>query len=118
MKTSRIIQFAIAALLVSIGCGILLSDAPAGFAVICFCSPSFVLLRRAEMSRTPPARDLWISAAVLAVLAAFVVLANRFIPRTSSEHFIHRPTVIGALWVLTMAALFWRWSKERRLISA
>lgn len=118
MKTARIIQFAIAALLVSIGCGILLCDAPAGFAVICFGLPSVVLLRRADMSRTRRARDLWIPAAVLALLAIFVVLANRFIPRTSGEHFIHQPVVIGALWVLMMAGLFWRLSKERRLINA
>jgi hypothetical protein len=118
MKTSRMIQFAIAALLVSAGCGILLSDAPAGFAVICFCLPSFVLLRRAEMSRPMPARELWISVGVLVVLVAFIVLANRFIPRSSSEHFVRRPVVIGTLWMLTMAALFWRWTRERRSINA
>jgi hypothetical protein len=46
MKTSRAIQFVAAVVLVSIGCGVLLSGAPAGIATIFFCLPSVVLLRR------------------------------------------------------------------------
>lgn len=118
MKILRIIQFAASAVLVSIGCGLLLSDVPTGFATICFCLSSFILLRRTEMSRPLPARGLWIAVGVLAVFVAFIVLANHFIPRSSSEPFIRQPVVIGGFWAMAMALLFWHWSRERRLSDA
>src|SRR5262245_13696594 len=83
MKTSRVIQFVAASVLVSIGLGVLLSDAPTGFATICFCLASVVLLRRSELIRSVPTRELWITVGVLAVLAAFMVLANHFIPKSA-----------------------------------
>ncbi len=118
MTTSRIFQFAVAAVLVSIGCGLLLADAATGFATICFCTASFALYRRSELSLSVPARELWITVGVLAALAAFIILANYFIPRSSSEHFVHQLVVIGIFWAVAMAALFWRWSRERRLTDA
>lgn len=118
MKSSRIIQFAVAAVLVSIGCGLLLAGAATVFATICFCLPSIVLLRRAEMSRPLPARELWITVGVLALLVTFIVLANHFIPRSSGEHFVRQPVVVGAFWVVAMVALFWSLRRERRLTDA
>lgn len=118
MKTSRIIQFAVAVVLVSTGCVLLLTDAATGFATICFCLASFALYRRSELSRSVPAREVWISVGVLAALAAFIILANYFIPRSTGEHFVHQPLVVGLSWVAAMAALFWRWNRERRLTDA
>src|SRR5689334_21724633 len=118
MKTSRKIQFGVTALLLSAGCVLLLTGAATGFATICFCSASFALYRRSELSRPAPAREVWISVGVLAVLAAFIILANHFIPRSSSEHFLRQPLVVAPLWAAAMAALFWRWSRERRLTDA
>ena len=119
MKTSRTIQFAVAAVLVSTGCGILLSDAAIGLATDMFL-PSFIcfLYWRTELSRPVAARELWIAVVVLAVLAAFVVLNGLFLPRSAGEHFVRQPVVVGAFWVVSMAALFWRWSRERRLTDA
>jgi hypothetical protein len=114
MMTSRAIPFVAAAVLFSIGCGVLLSDAPAGLATICFCLPSIVLLRPSELSRPVPSRQLWITVAVLAALAVSIVLANHFISSSASEQFIRRPVVAGAFWLAMMATLFWRWRRERR----
>lgn len=118
MKTLRRIQFGIAALLLSAGCGLLLTDAAAGFAAMCFCSASFALYRRAELSRPVPEGEAWISAGVAAALTIFIILANHFIPRSADEHFTRQPLVVALLWVAAMAALFWRWRIERRLSDA
>src|SRR5262249_62128453 len=77
--------------------------------------PSFIcfLYWRTELSRPVAARELWIAVVVLAVLAAFVVLNGLFLPRSAGEHFVRQPVVVGAFWVVSMAALFWRWSRER-----
>lgn len=117
MKTSRKIQFGAAALLLSTGCGLLLIDAATGFATICFCTASF-LLHRPKLSRPVPATEIWALFGVLVALAAVVILANDFIPHTSSEHFIRHPLVVALLWAAAMAALFWHWSRERRLADA
>jgi hypothetical protein len=114
MKISRIVQFAVAALLVSSGCGLLLADVGTSFATICFGSASFVLYRRSELSRSVPVRELRIIVGVLAALAAFILIANHFFQRSSGEHFFHQPLVVGLIWVVSMVALSWRWSGERR----
>ncbi len=118
MKTSRKMQFGVTALLLSAGCSLLLIGATAGFATMCFCMASIALYRRAEFSRPMPAREIWISVGVLAVLAAFIILANHFLPRSFGEHFARQPLVVASLWVAAMAALYWRWSRERRLTDA
>ena len=118
MSTSRVIQFVAAALLVSIGCAVLLTNLSVGIATVCFCLPSIVLLRRSEMSRVVPRREIWVSIAVLAVIAGLIILTNHFIPSSAGEHLIHQPVVIGALWLAWMAALFWCWRKEKRLTDA
>ena len=118
MKTSRIIQFAVAAVLVSIGCGILLSGDASLFASICFCLASLALHRRTMVSRPVAERDLLIMVGVFPMLAAFFIITGHFIFRSSGERFFRQPLVVGAFWMVAMAALFWRWRKERRSSNA
>jgi len=107
MRKSRIIQFAVTAVLASIGCGCLLGDAP-GFATICFCLGSFALYRRKELSQPVPARELRILVGVLAALIALIIFGVRLIPRSSGDRFIREPVVVAILWVVLMMTLLWR----------
>lgn len=118
MKISRVVPFAVAALLVSSGCGLLLADVGTSFATICFGFASFVLYRRSDLSRSVPVREIRIVVGVLAALASFIIIANHFFPRSSGEHFVHQPLVVGLLWVASMVALIWRWRGERRMPDA
>ena len=125
VSKSRVIQFGVAPLLVSIGCGLLLTDWGWVFAPICFFLSPIVSLRRSEMRRAVPPRELWISIVTVAVFVALAVLACLFIPRSTGENFIRHPAVIGALWVAIIASwvamiasLFWRWRRERKSTAA
>ena len=57
MNTSRIIQFAVAAVLFSAGCAALLAHAFFDVCTVCFCLPPIVLMRRSEFTRPVPHRD-------------------------------------------------------------
>jgi hypothetical protein len=118
MKTSRIIQFAVSAVLASTGCGILLSGGTTLFAAICFCLASLALHQRTKLSRPEAERELLIMIGAFPLLAAFFILTAHFIPGSSGERFFRQPLVIGTFWVIMIAALFWRWRKERRFTDA
>ena len=115
MKTLRVIQFAIAAAVFSIGCVGLLAHAPAGIGVVCFCLPSLILLRRSEAARPVPVREICIGLVILAVLATLIIVANLVIPKPVGEDYIHRPSAVVPFWILAMSVLFWRWRRERKL---
>ena len=118
MRAWRVIQFAIAAAFISIGCVILLSGAPPGFAVICFSLTTVVLLRRSELSRPVALRQLWIAIAILVALAGLIIVSNHFILRSAGDHFIREPVAIGTIWFVFMGVLLWRWKREKRLSDA
>ena len=112
MKTSRIIQFVLAAVLFSIGCLALLTHAPIHVSTLCLCLPSVVMLRRSEATRQVPLRELWIMIAVSAALVVAFILAAMFIPDSAAERFIRRTVFVVPLWALFISALFWQWRRE------
>ena len=114
MKTSRVIQFVAAAVLVSIGCVALLAHAPIAVFTVCCCMPSVVLLRRSEMTRLVARRDFWITIAILAVLATVIIFADLFLPKSTGGDFFRRPVFVVPFWALTILLLFRRWQRERR----
>jgi hypothetical protein len=118
MKTSRVIQFVVAAVLVSIGCVSLLTHMPIAIFTICFCLPSVVLMRRSEMTRPMPRRDFWIMMTALTSFAALIIFADLFLPKPAGEDFFRRPVFVILFWVLMMLVLFRRWQRERRASDA
>jgi uncharacterized membrane protein len=118
MKVSRVIQFVLAVVLYSIGCVALLANAYSFVSTICFTLPAVILMRRSEMTRPIPIRELWIVIAILAALVALIILANSFIPKSAGEHLIRRPAFVIPLWAMMTVALFWRWLRERRFTDA
>lgn len=116
VKLSRVIQFVIAAVLISIGSVALLANALVGVSVICFCSPSFVLLHRSEATRRVTFRELCIIIALLVALVALIAFTKLFISDLAAEHFFRRPVFVVPFWALAISALFWWWRGERRLV--
>jgi hypothetical protein len=114
MKTFRIVQFIIAAVLWSIGCVTLLAHTPSFVSIICFTLPGLVLMRHSEAIRPIPIRELWI----MVVLMGLIILATFFIPRSALEHLFRSPAIVIPAWVLMMSAMLWRWRTEKRIIDA
>ena len=117
MKKSRVIQFLVAALLVSVGCVALLARAPNYVITIFFCLPPVVLLRSSELARPVARPDFWITIGVLAVFLALIILANFFAQKSVTEDFVYHPLFVAPLWITMLCALLWRWRRERREIS-
>jgi peptidoglycan/LPS O-acetylase OafA/YrhL len=115
MKKSRVIQFIIAAALVTIGCVSLAAHVPIAIFTICFCLPSLVLMRPSQTTRPVARRDFWIMMAFLTVCAAGIILADLCLPKSAGEDFFRRPIFVVLLWVLVMLLLFQRWQRERKL---
>jgi hypothetical protein len=118
MKTSRVIQFVVAAVLFSTGCIALLAGAPYAVSTICFGLPAVVLMGRAAATRPVPRRELLAAIAVLAALVVVVILLKSFVPDSVGERVVRHPAFVVPLWVLIMSGLFWRWQRERRLSDA
>jgi len=118
MATSRIVQFVVAAAFVTAGCLALLARYPVAIVAICLCSTSFALLRRSDLTRPVPLRDIWIGTSVLALVAALCLLANLFIPESPREELMHRPVFVLPLWAMVMLGLYWRFRKESQAIDA
>ena len=118
MKSSRTIQFAAAAILFSLGCGVLLANPESGFALILGCLASFSLFRRSDWSQSVSVREVWIAIFGGAGVVAIAVLANRYFPQLLSAHFGARSIVVGVVWAIGIATLFWRWNRETNLTSA
>jgi len=125
MKTSRVIQFVIAAVLFSAGCVALLAHAFIGFTTVCFCLPPVVLMRRSEAARPIPHRDGvldWVFGVSLiiffVVVMTLIFLGKMQVPFSAAERVIRHPAFVIPLWVLIMLGLVWRWRKERRLTDA
>jgi hypothetical protein len=118
MRTSRVIQFAVAAVLFSAGCAVLLFHGLFAFSTICFCLPGIVLMRRAEFSRPVQCRESFGILVVLLILVTAVILLKLFVPDSVGERLVRHPAFVVPLWVLMMVGLFWRWRRERRLSDA
>jgi len=118
MKISRVIQFAVAAVLFSAGCAVLLFHGIFAFSTICFCLPGIVLMTRPELSRPVQRRESFSILIVLIVLVAAIILLTLFVPASVGERVIRHPAFVVPLWSLMMVGLFWRWRKERRLSDA
>jgi uncharacterized membrane protein len=118
MKTSRVIQFVIAAVLFSAGCAVLLLHGLFAFSTICFCLPGIVLMRRSEFSRPVQRRESFNILIVLLVFVAVMILLKLLVPDSLGERVVRHPAFVVPLWVLMMIGLIWRWRKERRLSDA
>jgi hypothetical protein len=114
MKTFRVIQFVVAAVLSSAGCVALLNHVFYGFSTICFCLPALVLARRSEFSRPLSRREFLGVVVVLLILVAVVILLKLFVSDSVGERVVRHPGFLVPLWILMMVALFLRWRKERR----
>jgi hypothetical protein len=114
MKTSRIIQFAAAALLFSAGCIALIAHAPFGLSTICFGLPAIILMRRSEAIRPVPRREVWIFMGVLGIFVAAFILACLLIPNSTAERVARHPAFVVPLWVLATCAFFWRCHRDGR----
>lgn len=118
MKTFRVIQFVVAAVLFSIGCVALLAGAPYAISTVCFGLPAVVLMGRAAVTRPIPRRELLVGIVFLAVLVAAVIILKLFVSDSVGERAVRHPAFVVPLWVLMMLGLFWRWRRERRLSDA
>jgi len=120
MKASRVIRFAVAALLVSIGCIALLANVYGEFTVLCLNLPAFVLMKRSEITRPVRNREVWIILAVLVVALTAIILANIFIPISDAAamHVARNPAFVVPFWALFMVGLYWRWRREKRADAA
>jgi hypothetical protein len=117
MKTSRVIQFVAAAMLLSGGCVALLAHSQFA-STICFCFIGVSLMRRSELSRPVPRRELYVGLASLILLVTVVIVLNFVVPRSVGERIVCSPAFVIPFWALLMLVLFWRWRKERRLTDA
>ncbi len=121
MKTSRTIQFVVAALLLSAGCLASLSKGFHSFAPLCFCLPPILTMTRTELTApvhiTFPAkpRQRWLLAALLFALLAVVILLQLFVPSSVGDRLAHCPALVIPLWALYLSALIWRWRYEWKL---
>ena len=115
MKTFRIIQFVVAAFLISTGCYAILAGAPFAVSTVCLCLPALVLMGRAEATRPIPRREFFLVIAFLAVLIAAVFILKLFVSDSVGERVVRHPAFVVPLWVLMMAGLLWRWRREMRL---
>jgi hypothetical protein len=118
MKTSRIIQFVVAAVLFSIGCVALLAHTLFVLSNLCFVLPGLILMPRSELSRPVPRRELFGVFVALLILAAVILCLKLLIPNSVGERIVCHPAFVIPLWILMMSSLIWRWRKERRLADA
>jgi FlaA1/EpsC-like NDP-sugar epimerase len=117
MKTSRIIQFVVAAVLFSIGCIALLAHGLFVISTICFCLP-VILMGCSTATRPISRRELWAPIAVLVICVAVVIVLKLLVSDSVGERVVRHPAFVIPLWVLLMSGLFWRWRRERRLTDA
>ena len=115
MKTARIIQFVIAAMLFSAGSAALLTHTLPTRSKFCFLLPALVLIRRSEAVRPVPLRELWIIMAFLVICIVSLILAKLLISESAAERVASHPAFVIPLWLLAMFALFLRWRREQRL---
>lgn len=118
MKTSRVIQFVVAAVLFSAGSAVLLLHGLFTFSTICFSLPGIVLMRRSAFSRPVQRRESFGILIALLVLVALMILLKILVPDSMGERVIHHPAFVVLLWAVMMAGLLWHWRKERRLSDA
>ena len=116
MKTSRKIQFAVAALLWSVGCWLSGTTHPSGNAASLFLGLGpLVLYRRAELGRPVSAGEIGMGLAALAVLALLVYFGNHSHAFKDRESYVTRPWLGVLMWVAMMGALGWMMSRELRV---
>jgi len=118
MKTSRIIQFVVAAMLFSVGSVALLAGAPYAVSTICFGLPAVVLMSRAAATRPIPRQELLVGIVFLVILAAAVILLKLFVSDSVGQRLVRHPAFVIPLWVMMLLGLFCRLRRERRLTDA
>jgi hypothetical protein len=119
VRTGRIIQFGLAALLFSGGC-LAMFKANFPFVTICFALPSLVLMRGSELTHPVSRRELWTGAIVIACFVTAITLAAIFNPHPHSDppRFFSYPIFVVPLWLLGLLALFWRWRRETKWVAS
>jgi len=114
MKMFRVIQFATATAVFSLGCVALLAGAPYVIGTVCFGLPAVILMGRAAVARPIRRREFLVGIGFLAVLVVAVIFLKQSVSDSVGERAVRNPAFVVPLWVLLMSGLFWRWRKERR----
>ena len=107
MKNSIIIRFAVAAVLISAGCALLLAGVERGGFL--FCLATVFYMPRSELYQPVPRRELWLMLGVLLTLIVTIVAAKYLLPSSAAD-VVHRvichPAFVVPLWLFMLWGLF------------
>ncbi len=113
MNQKRKALYGLAIVLVTVGCGWLVSGGRPGLATICFSAPAFLLISPQEVNRPVQRRMFWSMVGMLILWIGGIMLLRRMIPDDRGERFLSHPAVVACLWVLMVGAVWLRWRKEK-----
>jgi hypothetical protein len=119
MKTSIILRFGAAALLVTAGCALLWAGVYRG--AILFALATVFFMPRSELTEPIPRHELWFMFAVLFALIAAALGAQYFLPTTAAhmaERVISHPAFLVPLWLLMLWGLFRHWQRQKGAANA
>ena len=119
MKTSIIIRFGVATVLVSAGCALLLAGVYRGG--ILFPLATIFFMPRSELYQPIPRRELWVMFGVLFAFIAAIVSAKYFLPSSAADtvwRVICHPAFVVPLWLFMMWGLFRHYQRQKEGIDS
>jgi len=119
MKTSHILRFGVAGVLISVGCALLLFGAyRVGFL---FGFATIVCMPRSEFTQPIPHRELWIMIGALFAIITAMVSANHFFSTSAADaamRVICHPGFVVPLWLLMMWALIRNYQGQKSRVDS
>jgi len=119
MKTSIIIRFVVAAILIGAGCALMLTGFYRG--VLLFCVATIFYMPRSELTRPIPRREFWITLGVMFALIAAGFAAQHFLPGSAAgvvQRVACHPAFVVPLWLFMMWGLFRHFKRQKGGVDA
>jgi amino acid transporter len=116
MKTSTIIRFVLAVLFATLACVGLLFGITG--IVVLWVVPYLLLMERSEFTRQVSRKELWIALIAFGVLLALIVVLDILHIRGPEPSGVVRLVLGVVMWIAWMAAIFYRWRREKRKTDA
>ena len=119
MKTSTIIRFVVAAVLISTGCALLLADVYRG--PLLFGLATIFFMPRSELTQPVSRREYFGMLGLLFALIAASLAAKYFLPSSAAD-LVHRvichPAFVVPLWIFMMWGLYRHYQRQRGGVDA
>ena len=119
MKTSFIIRFGLAAVLISAGCALLWAGVERAF--ILFGLATIFFMPRSELTQPIERREILFLFGLLLALIAASIAAKYFLPSSTGDtvrRIIHHPAFVLPLWLLMMWGLFRQYQRQKGGVDA